>query len=183
MLIVTAGCADSYNQMPSGPRLGLMPWQTGDGLYYIGAGFVQATEDGQVAFYHRVEAGSKLNPASVLQVKAQLITTPVHQTWARPGVAYRHLEHGGDGPASHYPADKVDVTQYHTCCSSKHYMKCTSCPLASPETYNQLVAIPVTYFTSLHNMLSRVDDMFSQYQYELWRHAWEDHDSLVHGSV
>lgn len=175
---MSAGRADDYNQNCYGPRIGLMPWKRDDGFFYTAAGFVQSTDDIRLAFYHRVEAGSKLNPLSVLQVKAHFVTTPVHQRWRRPGVAYRDLQHGGDGPVSHYPADMVDVAKFKTCCASPHFKNCTSCPLASPAMHNQLLAIPVRYFPSLQKVDARAHDMFSEYQNKLWRHAWENGDSV-----
>lgn len=175
----SAGREEDYNQIRAGPRIGLMPWKRDDGFYYTAAGFVQSLDNDTLAFYHRVEAGSKLNPSSVLQVKAHFVSTPVHQSWRRPGVVYRDLQHGGDGPVNHYPADMVDVAKFKTCCTSEYFANCTSCPLASPATHNQLIAIPIRYFPSLQDADTQAHTMFSDYQYKLWRDAWENGDAIA----
>jgi hypothetical protein len=170
-----ANKASQYNQIRSGPQLGLTPWKRPEGLFYVSAGFVQPDFANGTAFYHRVEHGAKFNPASPLTLNSLFVTTTLSPSWRRPaGVTWFDLEYGGGGLATHYPASGVNTTAYQQCCissaSGASYFSSCSCQPTSSYNDNMMLAVPISYFPELRRVISISEKIFSAYQHDLWRH-------------
>ena len=171
-----------YFQVKSGPQLGLTPWKRPEGLFYLSAGFVQPGLTNSAAFYHRVERGAKINPASSIMLSPLFITTTLSHTWRRPeGTAWFDVEFGDGGIATHYPASSVNTTAYRECCSSAAskavssssapghtYTSACSCQATSNMEDHKMIAIPVSYFPDVRRVLSIGQKIFLNYQHNLW---------------
>lgn len=174
-----------YFQVKSGPQLGLTPWKRPEGLFYLSAGFVQPGLTDSIAFYHRVERGAKINPASPIMLSPLFITTTLSHTWRRPaGTVWFDVEFGGGGIATHYPSSGVNTTAYRECCSSADsravssssapnhhtYTSACSCRETSSMEDHKMIAIPVSYFPDVRRVLSVAQKIFLNYQHDLWLH-------------
>lgn len=170
-----ANKTSEYHQIKVGPQLGLTPWKRPEGLFYVSAGFIQPGLGNSTAFYHRVERGAKINPASPIMLSPLFITTTLSHTWRRPGgTSWFDVEFGGGGIATHYPASSVNTTAYKACCSSAHhthmYTSSCSCRATSSLDDHEMIAIPVSYFPDLRRILSISQKIFLSYQHDLWLH-------------
>lgn len=172
-----AGKADQYNQVRAGPQLGLAPWKRPEGLFYVSAGFVQPDFDSTPVFYHRVEAGAKLNPESSFVLNPVYVTSTLHHSWRRPeGTIWFDPDcggGGGGGVATHYPANKVNISAYQHCCprQAPHgtFSSCT-CQPTSSDSSHMMVAIPLVYFPELQKVITVSQQTFTAYQHDLWQH-------------
>lgn len=170
-----AGKASQYNQVRVGPQLGLAPWKRPEGLFYLSAGFVQPDFDNSPAFYHRVEAGVKLNPESSYVLSPVYLTTTLAHSWRRPvGTTWFAPECGGGvGVATHYPASRVNISAYQQCCSrlasNSTYYAC-SCKPTSSDNSNMMVAIPLAYFPEVGKIIAVSQQTFAANQHDAWEH-------------
>ena len=169
-----AGRLDQYNQVKAGPRLGLAPLKRPEGLFYLSAGFVQPDFNNSPVFYHRVEVGAKLNPASPFVLNPLYVTTTLSHSWRRPpGTVWFNQEYGNGGTATHYPASHVNTSAYRQCCPSlaSHgtFSSC-SCQPTSSDNDHMMLALPLAFYPELRSAIVISHKIFSAYQHELWRH-------------